>query len=279
MILDDVVITTIDEADHMADMGFIDEVAKILDTTPKDGQRLLFSATLDGKVDDLVAGYLRNPASHSTAPPVATVSTMEHHLLFVDRDDKRSVVAHIASRAGRTIMFVKTKHGVDRLAQQLHLIGVSAGALHGGKTQNNRTKTLASFSDGTTPVLVATDVAARGIHVDDVTLVVHVDPPAEAKDYLHRAGRTARAGESGVVVTIVTDEERDSVEKLTKQAGIKVHACGFVLTIWSSRASPARWSRREYRSRLPIRRSPSSTPPSVAVRNTTLQAGPLPEAG
>jgi superfamily II DNA/RNA helicase len=211
VILDDVVITTIDEADHMADMGFIDEVAKILDTTPKDGQRLLFSATLDGKVDDLVAGYLRNPASHSTAPPVATVSTMEHHLLFVDRDDKRSVVAHIASRAGRTIMFVKTKHGVDRLAQQLHLIGVSAGALHGGKTQNNRTKTLASFSDGTTPVLVATDVAARGIHVDDVTLVVHVDPPAEAKDYLHRAGRTARAGEC------------DSVEKLTKQAGIKVH--------------------------------------------------------
>lgn len=223
VILDDVVITTIDEADHMADMGFIDEVAKILDTTPKDGQRLLFSATLDGKVDDLVAGYLRNPASHSTAPPVATVSTMEHHLLFVDRDDKRSVVAHIASRAGRTIMFVKTKHGVDRLAQQLHLIGVSAGALHGGKTQNNRTKTLASFSDGTTPVLVATDVAARGIHVDDVTLVVHVDPPAEAKDYLHRAGRTARAGESGVVVTIVTDEERESVEKLTRQAGIKVH--------------------------------------------------------
>ncbi|GAA3185181.1 hypothetical protein GCM10020255_081410 [Rhodococcus baikonurensis] len=119
-------------------------------------------------------------------------------------------------------MFVKTKHGVDRLAQQLHLIGVSAGALHGGKTQNNRTKTLASFSDGTTPVLVATDVAARGIHVDDVTLVVHVDPPAEAKDYLHRAaGR--HAGESGVVVTIVTDEERDAVEKLTKQAGIKVH--------------------------------------------------------
>lgn len=121
-------------------------------------------------------------------------------------------------------MFVKTKHGVDRLAQQLHLIGVSAGALHGGKTQNNRTKTLASFSDGTTPVLVATDVAARGIHVDDVTLVVHVDPPAEAKDYLHRAGRTARAGESGVVVTIVTDEERTGVEKLTKAAGVKVHS-------------------------------------------------------
>ncbi|MGC0364087.1 superfamily II DNA/RNA helicase [Rhodococcus sp. 27YEA15] len=223
VLLDDVVITTIDEADHMADLGFIDEVAKILDATPKDGQRLLYSATLDGKVDDLVSGYLRNPASHATAPPIASVMAMEHHLLYVDAADKRSVTAHIASRAGRTIMFVKTKHGVDRLAQQLHLIGVSAGALHGDKTQNQRTKTLESFADGTTPVLVATDVAARGIHVDGITLVVHVDPPAEAKDYLHRAGRTARAGAAGVVVTIVTDDERAVVEKLTKAAGITAH--------------------------------------------------------
>ncbi|BAH55276.1 DEAD/DEAH box helicase [Rhodococcus opacus] len=222
--LDDVTVLALDEADHMADLGFLPQVTTILDKTPAGGQRLLFSATLDGDVDTLVRRYLHEPVTHSTAPAAAAVPTMRHHLLYVDRRDKYSVVAHIGSRPGRTLMFVRTKHGVDRVAQELHAAGVAAGALHGGKAQNNRTRTLASFADGTTPVLVATDVAARGIHVDGITLVVHVDPPTEAKDYLHRAGRTARAGESGVVVTLVTEDERAAVEKLTRQAGLDITA-------------------------------------------------------
>ncbi|AOW92623.1 DEAD/DEAH box helicase [Rhodococcus sp. WMMA185] len=220
--LDDVVVTTLDEADHMADLGFMPQVTQILDKTPSDGQRLLFSATLDGEVDTLVERYLRDPVTYSTAPAEAPASTMRHHLLFVDKKDKRSVAAHIASRQGRTLMFVRTKFGVDRLAKQLRDAGVSAGALHGGKTQNNRNRTLEAFADGTTPVLVATDVAARGIHVDGISLVVHVDPPTESKDYVHRAGRTARAGATGVVVTLVTEEERAEVEELTRKAGIVV---------------------------------------------------------
>ncbi len=218
--LSQVTITTLDEADHMADMGFLPQVTKLLDKTPK-GQRLLFSATLDGEVDKIVKRYLTNPVTHSTAPMAASITTMEHHLLLVDPDDKKNVVAHVAARAGRTIMFVRTKHGVDRLAKQLRATGAKAGALHGGKAQNNRTRTLDAFKDGTTPVLVATDVAARGIHVDDVSLVVHVDPPADPKDYLHRAGRTARAGDDGIVVTLVTHPERREVEAMTKKAGVK----------------------------------------------------------
>ncbi|WP_241249881.1 DEAD/DEAH box helicase [Rhodococcus sp. X156] len=218
--LQDVVITALDEADHMADMGFLPQVTKLLDKTPR-GQRLLFSATLDGEVDKLVKRYMTNPVTHSTAPPSASVTTMEHHLLMIDPDDKKNVVAHIAAREGRTIMFVRTKHGVDRLAKQLRATGAMTGALHGGKAQNNRTRTLDAFKDGTTPVLVATDVAARGIHVDDVSLVVHVDPPADPKDYLHRAGRTARAGDQGIVVTLVTHPERREVEAMTRKAGVK----------------------------------------------------------
>ncbi|MCX5044372.1 DEAD/DEAH box helicase [Aldersonia sp. NBC_00410] len=220
--LDDVAITTIDEADHMADMGFLPQVTRLLDRTPADGQRLLFSATLDGEVDTLVRRYLRDPVTHATAPASASITTMTHHLLYVQKADKRAIVAEIGSRTGRTIMFVRTKYGVDRIAKQLRSAGVSAGALHGGKAQNNRTRTLAAFADGTTPVLVATDVAARGIHVDGVSLVVHIDPPADPKDYLHRAGRTARAGEEGIVVTLVTEDERDDVAKMTGKAGVRV---------------------------------------------------------
>ncbi|MFB7874858.1 DEAD/DEAH box helicase [Nocardia sp. NPDC056064] len=220
--LSDVTITALDEADHMADMGFLPQVTRLLDRTPKDGQRLLFSATLDGDVDKLVKRYMHQPVTHSTAPPEASVTTMSHHLLYVrDKNVKRAVATEIAARDGLTIMFVRTKHGADRLAKQLRGAGVAAGSLHGGKAQNNRTRTLAAFADGSVPVLVTTDVAARGIHIDGVSLVVHFDPPAEHKAYLHRAGRTARAGEDGVVVTLVTDEERKDVAAMTRKAGVR----------------------------------------------------------
>ncbi|GGN68122.1 DEAD/DEAH box helicase [Nocardia rhizosphaerihabitans] len=220
--LSDVMITALDEADHMADMGFLPQVTRLLDRTPKDGQRLLFSATLDGDVDKLVKRYLNNPVTHSTAPAEASVTTMTHHLLYVrDKNIKRTVATEIAARDGLTIMFVRTKHGADRLAKQLRGAGVDAGSLHGGKAQNNRVRTLAAFADGSVPVLVTTDVAARGIHIDGVSLVVHFDPPAEHKAYLHRAGRTARAGEDGVVVTLVTDEERKDVAAMTRKAGVQ----------------------------------------------------------
>ncbi|WP_223199029.1 DEAD/DEAH box helicase [Solihabitans fulvus] len=220
-VLSDVQFTALDEADQMADMGFMPQVRAILDLTAQDGQRLLFSATLDGDVDKLVRQYLHNPVTHSVAPSTASVTTMEHHLLLVSAEDKQNVITEVAAREGRTIMFVRTKHHVDRLAKKLRSVGIHAGALHGGKAQNARTRVLGEFREGTTPVLVATDVAARGIHVDDVSLVVHVDPPADPKDYLHRAGRTARAGQSGVVVTMVTHDQRRAVQGLTARAGVR----------------------------------------------------------
>ncbi|MDN5930834.1 MAG: DEAD/DEAH box helicase, partial [Pseudonocardia sp.] len=219
--LSGVEITAIDEADRMADMGFLPQVRKILDLTPPVGQRLLFSATLDGEVGTLVRQYLTDPVTRSIASSTAQVETMDHHVLHVDLSAKPRVITEIAARDGRTILFVRTKHGVDRLVKTLRRDGINAGALHGGKAQNARNRAIADFKDGQTPVLVATDVAARGIHVDDVSLVVHVDPPADPKDYLHRAGRTARAGDSGVVVTMVTPQERRDVERLTRLAGVR----------------------------------------------------------
>ena len=182
---------------------------------------MLFSATLDGDVAALVDRYLHRPGDPlglARRPP--RVSTMDHHVLLVSREDKPAVVAEMAARDGRTIMFLRTKHHVDRLTKQLRAIGVRAGALHGGKPQGARNRVLGEFKDGRLPVLVATDVAARGIHVDGVSLVVHVDPPADAKGYLHRAGRTARAGEAGTVVTVVTHQERRTVFRMTEQAGV-----------------------------------------------------------
>ncbi|WP_253778808.1 DEAD/DEAH box helicase [Goodfellowiella coeruleoviolacea] len=220
-VLSDVRFTALDEADQMADMGFMPQVRAIMDLTDPNGQRLLFSATLDRDVDALVRQYLTDPIVHSVAPPSASVTTMEHHLLLVSAEDKQAVVTEVAARDGRTIMFVRTKQHVDRLTKRLRSVGVRAGALHGGKAQSARTRVLGDFRSGVTPVLVATDVAARGIHVDDVSLVVHVDPPTDPKDYLHRAGRTARAGQSGTVVTLVTQDQRRAVRGLTARAGVR----------------------------------------------------------
>ncbi|MEV4703546.1 DEAD/DEAH box helicase [Actinoplanes sp. NPDC049316] len=218
--LDDVEVTVLDEADQMADMGFLPEVTELLAKTPADAQRLLFSATLDGDVDTLVKRFMTDPVTHSTAPAEASVSTMDHHLLLIPPHDKFPITASIANRAGKTIVFARTQMGVDRLVEQLAAVGVRAGALHGGKTQRVRTRTLAEFKEGRTNVLVATDVAARGIHVDGISLVVHVDPPKDPKDYLHRAGRTARAGESGAVVTLVLPKQRRSTQAMMQKAGV-----------------------------------------------------------
>ncbi|TMR91856.1 DEAD/DEAH box helicase [Nonomuraea basaltis] len=218
--LSDIETSVLDEADHMCDLGFFPVVTDLLAQTPADGQRLLFSATLDGDVDKLVRRFLRNPITHSVAPATSPVDTMEHHVIQVTRDDKFDVTAEIANREGRTIIFVKTQHGVDRLCKQLARVGVKSGGLHGGKRQNQRTRILAEFREGSVNVLVCTDVAARGIHVDNISLVLHVDPPQDHKSYLHRGGRTARAGEKGTVVTLVLPNERRSTDALTKRAGI-----------------------------------------------------------
>ncbi len=218
--LSEVSITVLDEADQMADMGFLPVVREILDMTRPTGQRLLFSATLDRDVDSLVRGYLRNAATHSLQPVQASVDTMDHHVLLVHPADKDLVATQIAAREGRTIFFVRTQAGADRLAGHLALQGVPVGALHGGKSQAVRTRTLDAFRKGHTDALVATDVAARGIHVDGISLVVHVDSPTDPKDYLHRAGRTARAGESGTVVTLASPKQQRMVASLTKRAGV-----------------------------------------------------------
>ncbi|PZG21901.1 DEAD/DEAH box helicase [Nonomuraea aridisoli] len=218
--LAEVEVSVLDEADHMCDLGFFPVVTELLAQTPSDGQRLLFSATLDGDVDKLVQRFLKDPITHSVAPATSPVETMEHHVMQVTRDDKFDVIAEIANREGRTIIFVRTQHGVDRLCKQLARVGVKAGGLHGGKRQNQRTRILAEFREGAINVLVCTDVAARGIHVDNISLVLHVDPPQDHKSYLHRGGRTARAGEKGTVVTLVLPNERRSTDALTRRAGI-----------------------------------------------------------
>lgn len=223
-VLSDVNFVALDEADQMADMGFLPQVRDILDLTPPGGQRLLFSATLDGDVKKLVDRYLTDPVEHSVAPVTASVDTMDHHVLQVTHQDKQAIITEIGAREGRTIMFVRTKHHVDRLAERLRAKGVAAAALHGGKTQGQRNRVLADFKEGHAPVLVATDVAARGIHVDDVSLVLHVDPAADHKDYLHRAGRTARAGASGTVVTLVTHDQRRTVRRMTERAGVRAES-------------------------------------------------------
>ncbi|MFB7597854.1 DEAD/DEAH box helicase [Streptomyces sp. NPDC056160] len=214
-------ITVLDEADHMCDLGFLPQVVDALDQVHPDGQRMLFSATLDRDVDQLVSRYLRDPVVHSVDPPAGTVSTMEHHLLVVHGPDLYAVVTEIAARDGRVLLFRDTKHAVDQLTRHLRAVGVHAGALHSGKSQPQRTRTLTQFKNGLITVLVATDVAARGLHVDDLDLVVNVDPPADPKDYVHRAGRTARAGASGRVVTLVQAAGRRETSRMMAGAGIE----------------------------------------------------------
>ncbi len=218
--LDRVAVTVLDEADQMADMGFMPQVTHLLDQVRPEGQRLLFSATLDRNVDLLVRRYLTDPVVHSVDPSAGAVTSMEHYLLHVHGADKQAAIAEIAARDGRVIMFLDTKHAVDRLVGDLLTVGIRASGLHGGKSQSQRTRTLAAFKAGHTNVLVATNVAARGIHVDNLDLVVNVDPPADHKDYLHRGGRTARAGESGTVVTLVLSAQRRGMNRLMSDAAI-----------------------------------------------------------
>ncbi|SKC75367.1 DEAD/DEAH box helicase [Krasilnikoviella flava] len=219
--LDDVEITVLDEADHMADLGFLPGVKRIMDRTPVVGQRLLFSATLDNGVDVVVRRYLKHPVTHSVDEAAAPPPQMTHHILAVaDADAKKDVVHALASGTGRRVLFTRTKHQAKKLAKQLTGEGVPAVDLHGNLGQGARERNLAAFSSGDVKVLVATDIAARGIHVDDVELVVHVDPPAEHKAYLHRSGRTARAGSGGDVVTVMLPEQRGDVRDLTRKAKI-----------------------------------------------------------
>lgn len=218
--LDRVAITVLDEADQMADMGFMPQVTELLDQVQEGGQRMLFSATLDRNVDLLVRRYLHDPVVHSVDPAAGAVTTMEHHVLYVHGADKYATTTEIAAREGRVIMFLDTKHAVDKLTDHLLNSGVRAAALHGGKSQPQRTRTLTRFKTGHVTVLVATNVAARGIHVDNLDLVVNVDPPSDHKDYLHRGGRTARAGESGSVVTLVLPNQRREMTRLMADAGI-----------------------------------------------------------
>lgn len=218
--LENVQIAILDEADQMSDLGFLPEVTELLDLVPAGGQRMLFSATMENEISTLVKRYLKNPVHHEVDSAQGNVTTMSHHVLVVKPKDKAPVTAAIAARKGRTIIFVRTQLGADRIAEQLRDSGVKADALHGGMTQGARTRTLADFKEGHVNALVATDVAARGIHVDGIDLVLNVDPAGDHKDYLHRSGRTARAGKSGVVVSLALPHQRRQIFRLMEDAGV-----------------------------------------------------------
>ncbi|BAC71835.1 hypothetical protein SAV14893_035280 [Streptomyces avermitilis] len=218
--LANVEVAVLDEADQMSDLGFLPEVTELFDQIPAGGQRMLFSATMENEISTLVKRYLTNPVTHEVDSAQGNVTTMSHHILVVKPKDKAPVTAAIASRKGRTIIFVRTQLGADRIAEQLRDAGVKADALHGGMTQGARTRTLADFKDGYVNALVATDVAARGIHVDGIDLVLNVDPAGDHKDYLHRSGRTARAGRSGTVVSLSLPHQRRQIFRLMEDAGV-----------------------------------------------------------
>ena len=214
-------ITILDEADHMADLGFLPGVRRIMDKTPRQGQRMLFSATLDKAIDVLVKRYLSQPKTHEADSVQSPISTMHHHVLHLSREQRVPVLVDLTSAPGRTVVFTRTKHGAKALARQLNKSGVPSVDLHGNLSQNARTRNMEMFHSGKATTLVATDIAARGIHVDDVALVIHADPPTEHKAYLHRSGRTARAGAEGTVITLMTDDQVRDVRDLTRLAGIK----------------------------------------------------------
>ena len=218
--LDAVEVTVIDEADHMADLGFLPQVRRLLDATPQSGQRMLFSATLDGGISVIAKRYLHNPVTHEADSAQSPISTMSHHVLHVTADGHLPVLLDLVAAPGRTVVFTRTKHRAKKLARQLNGSGVPAVELHGNLSQNARTRTMDAFHSGAARTLVATDIAARGIHVDDVALVIHADPPVEHKAYTHRSGRTARAGASGTVITLMTDDQVRDVRDLTRKAGV-----------------------------------------------------------
>ncbi|MFC8261114.1 DEAD/DEAH box helicase [Streptomyces sp. NPDC057291] len=218
--LENVQVAVLDEADQMSDLGFLPEVTELLDQVPVGGQRMLFSATMENEIGTLVKRYLNNPVSHEVDSAQGNVTTMSHHVLVVKPKDKAPVTSAIAARKGRTIIFVRTQLGADRIAEQLIESGVKADALHGGMTQGARTRVLEDFKKGYVNALVATDVAARGIHVDGIDLVLNVDPAGDHKDYLHRSGRTARAGKSGVVVSLALPHQRRQIFRLMEDAGV-----------------------------------------------------------
>ncbi|KUG53481.1 RNA helicase [Serinicoccus chungangensis] len=219
--LSGVEVTVLDEADHMADLGFLPVVRRLLDRTPRQGQKMLFSATLDAGVDVIARRYLSSPVTHHADSAQSPVEAMDHHVLHIDAGDRLAVLTDLGAAPGRKVVFTRTKHGAKKLAKQLNGAGVPAVELHGNLAQNARTRNLDAFHSGRASTLVATDIAARGIHVDDVALVVHADPPVEHKAYLHRSGRTARAGNAGTVVTLMTDDQVRDVRSLTRAAGIK----------------------------------------------------------
>nr|WP_223128215.1 DEAD/DEAH box helicase [Terrabacter sp. MAHUQ-38] len=221
VILDSVEVTILDEADHMADLGFLPGVRRIMEKTPRDGQRLLFSATLDGAINVIVNKFLHQPVTHEADSAQSPVSTMSHHVLHVDNGSHLPVILDLTAAPGRKVVFTRTKHRAKKLAKQLNASGVPAVELHGNLSQGARTRNMDDFHSGRAQTLVATDIAARGIHVDDVALVIHADPPVEHKAYLHRSGRTARAGNDGTVVTMMLDEQVRDVRDLTRKAGIK----------------------------------------------------------
>ncbi|MGX6605547.1 DEAD/DEAH box helicase [Micromonosporaceae bacterium Da 78-11] len=219
--LDAVEITVLDEADHMADLGFLPVVRRLMDQTPANGQRMLFSATLDNGVDVLVKRFMHKPVTHSVDSATEAPVEMSHHVLHVRADDRFPVLVDLLAAPGRSVVFTRTKRRAKVLTRQLVQAGVPAVELHGNLAQNARNRNMAAFSDGTAGTLVATDIAARGIHVDDVALVIHADPPVEHKAYLHRSGRTARAGAAGTVITLMTDDQQAEVRDLTRKAGVR----------------------------------------------------------
>ncbi|TDT33441.1 DEAD/DEAH box helicase [Naumannella halotolerans] len=220
-VLDRVEITVLDEADHMADLGFLPGVTRLLQKTPANGQRMFFSATLDRGVDSLVKKFLRDPAVHHADSPQASAADIDHHVLQLRPDARLDVLVDLAAAPGRRVIFTRTKFRAKSLTRQLNARGVAAVELHGNLSQNARTRSMDAFHSGRVETLVATDIAARGIHVDDVELVIHADPPVEHKAYVHRSGRTARAGRHGTVVTLMLPDQVSDVRSLTKAAGIR----------------------------------------------------------